>query len=127
MTVGFHIKSNIPQFTSSVREQVQNALGETVVTAATKAMVLAPKDTGFLANTIQAQTPVQEGEMIVARFGNWTASYALWVEIGTSRMAAQPYLTPAAMEEFPKMAQRLRKMVGGGRLRMPRLASRLPR
>lgn len=50
----------------------------------------APVDTGFLKGSIEA---VRSGvaEWIV-QVG---AEYAAYVELGTSRMAAQPYLTPA--------------------------------
>lgn len=55
-----------------------------------KAKMLAPVDTGALKNSIRA---IQTGEV------TWTlivgVDYGGWVEFGTSRMAAQPFLIPA--------------------------------
>lgn len=50
----------------------------------------APVDTGELRGSIEAEAPIGNTVRIVAR-----ADYAAHVELGTSRMAAQPYLRPA--------------------------------
>ena len=36
--------------------------------------------------------------------------YSVYVEYGTGRMAAQPFMTPAAAEESPRLQQALRKL-----------------
>lgn len=51
---------------------------------------LVPVDTGYLKSTIRTEADAEEGRLIA------DADYAGYVEFGTSRMAAQPYLRPAA-------------------------------
>ena len=57
------------------------------------AKINAPVDTGFLRNsiTVDSVTPM---EAIIAPH----TDYAEYVEFGTSRMAAQPYMRPALDE-----------------------------
>lgn len=45
---------------------------------------------------------------ITGRWGSADVNYALWQEIGTSKMTAQPYLRPAADAEYPKLVGRIR-------------------
>jgi hypothetical protein len=120
----FHMQSNPAAFLSRQRQAISQALNEVNTNAAFQAIVKAPRDTGFLAGTIEAwpSTPAT----LSASFGNKTAAYALWVEIGTSRMRAQPYLSPAAFEEYPKFPAILRGLMGsglGGKFSMPTLSS----
>lgn len=65
----------------------------------------APVDTGMLKNTIFS-----------AKAGNLTykvvspVRYAIYVEKGTRKMRAQPYLKPAFDAERPKLISNLRKL-----------------
>ncbi|WP_422804218.1 HK97-gp10 family putative phage morphogenesis protein [Streptococcus sp. FT1-55] len=69
------------------------------------AKVNAPVDTGTLKNTIFS-----------AKAGNLTYKvtapqhYAIFVEKGTRKMRAQPYLKPAIEAERPKLISNLRKI-----------------
>ena len=58
------------------------------------AMRLAPVDTGTLKGSINWETNEVEGDNIVGIVGS-NVEYALYQELGTSRMSAQPYLMPA--------------------------------
>ena len=58
------------------------------------AKALAPVDTGKLRDSIDAQ---QEGP--AAWVVGPHTDYDIYVELGTSKMAAQPYLTPAAEQQ----------------------------
>lgn len=61
-----------------------------------KAQVNAPVDTGALKNSIEAtEVGIYTWWVIVG------VDYGAFVELGTSRMAAQPYLTPAVEEVAP--------------------------
>lgn len=55
-----------------------------------KAKMLAPVDTGTLKNSIHVEN-TGLGKRIVTD----SVEYGVYVELGTSRMAAQPYLVPA--------------------------------
>lgn len=87
------------RFTSyfkQVRERIEGAQGRaaerTGVWAAEEAQKLAPVDTGELRDSIAYLVRrVQTGYAIVITAG---AEHALYVELGTSRMSAQPYLRP---------------------------------
>ena len=69
------------------------------------AKVKAPVDTGALKNSIFS-----------AKAGNLTYKvtapqhYAIYVEKGTRKMRAQPYLKPALDAELPKLITNLRKL-----------------
>lgn len=88
---------------------------ETVAAATLRAQVLAPRDTGFMANTIQFEPAEAVASGVSAMFGNWTAEYTLWNEIGTSRMPARPFLRPAADAEFPQVGERIKQHMRGVR------------
>ena len=59
------------------------------------AKVFAPVDTGNLRSGIHATVDGLEGEVAPS------ADYARYVELGTSRMAPQPYMRPAADRHEP--------------------------
>lgn len=73
---------------------------------------LAPVDTGNLRSSITTQV-VGDGLTagVVA-----TASYAYWVENGTSQMAPQPFMGPATAENAPKFYEAMGMLAeaGGG-------------
>lgn len=62
-----------------------------------KAVTIVPVDTGALKNSIHTEP---RGKWIY-----WVADgmeYGIYVELGTSRMAAQPFFAPAAEWVFPQ-------------------------
>lgn len=65
------------------------------------AKILAPVDTGNLRNSIST-TITGDGRTgsMTAEIGP-TASYGIYLELGTSRMAAQPFLFPATDRNEP--------------------------
>lgn len=62
--------------------------------------------------TLEGSLQMRQAEVLPGRirgqWGSFTVNYALWLEIGTSRMAAQPYLRPSADSEYPLLAGRIR-------------------
>lgn len=81
---------------------------------------LVPKRTFALHDTITAETEVN-GATVVTRAGagGGKVGYALHVERGTSRMAAQPYMRPALLQsragDFTEGAGPTRHGVGSAR------------
>ena len=92
---------------TKVRAAALRGIDATTAAGALRAMELAPRDTGHMADTIETQKARQDGDRTVGLMGNWTADYSLWVEVGTRRMAARPFLRPAADSEWPKLAARI--------------------
>ena len=74
---------------------IEGAVGDTVRKAAMEvernAKINCPVDTGILRGSISAE----EKDPLFFEVGT-NVEYAAYVEFGTSRMAAQPYLEPAA-------------------------------
>ena len=74
-------------------ERAKVVVRKTALDVEASAKVYAPVDTGFLRTSI-GNTVTIGGDVIEAEVGP-TAEYGLYVELGTSRMAPQPYLAPA--------------------------------
>lgn len=63
---------------------------------------LVPIDTGELRSTIRHRTGTDsEGAFLILSAGGPSrGSYAIFVELGTSRMRAQPFIQPAAFRRW---------------------------
>ena len=59
---------------------------------------LCPVDTGRLRSSIQTTSPRSTGTGLSVRIGS-NVNYARYVELGTRRMRARPYLRPALSQE----------------------------
>jgi len=84
-------------FDSAMQRQVYRYLHSWASDVKALAKQLVPVRTGYLRSTIYAT--VQEW---VAEIGA-EAAYALFVELGTRHMQAQPYLYPAIQEYLPQL------------------------
>jgi len=81
----------LDELQTEAAQKILDAVGEQ---AEIRAKAIVPVRTGRLQNSIHYEP------MIYGREG-WLmadAPYAAYVELGTARMAAQPYLRPAVME-----------------------------
>lgn len=74
------------------------------------AKAFAPVDTGNLKNSIT--THVTDGGLTAGVVA--TASYAYYVEAGTSRMSPQPYMGPATDRNTPLFRQAMAQLAEGG-------------
>ena len=74
------------------------------------AKALAPVDTGNLRNSI---TTAVTGNGLTAAVVA-TASYAPFVELGTSRQAPQPFMGPATDQNTPKFHEAMAQLGGDG-------------
>lgn len=81
-------------------EVVQNALLAGAYIIEGYAKIGVPVDTGFLRGSIQsARGPENSAIVAVA------AEYGAYVEYGTSRMGAQPYMRPAVDQHIPEITE----------------------
>lgn len=91
---GIHLKSNKEEVISALAEQLPIALEEIGLVAEGYASLIAPVDTGRLRSSISHATT--ESEAIIGT----NVDYAPYVELGTSKMNAQPFLRPAIEEHI---------------------------
>lgn len=76
------------------------------------AKTLAPVDTGFLRSSIKTsdlRSVSQDSPAAEVRAG---ANYAVYQELGTSRMAPQPFMNPAADRHEPAFMQAMEQLAG---------------
>ncbi|WP_048680509.1 HK97-gp10 family putative phage morphogenesis protein [Kocuria sp. HSID16901] len=92
---------------SQAESQVSAALTTSAAHIVTEAKTRAPVRTGFLRGSI-AVVPIGRLSVSVGA----TANYAAYVEQGTSRMAARPYMRPALEKELPVLKSALHGIAG---------------
>jgi len=90
-------KDAMQRFDSGMQRQVYRFLASWAADVKAAAMRNAPVRTGYLRSSIYAKI-----KDWVAEIGA-EATYALFVELGTRRMRAQPYLYPAIQEYLPSL------------------------
>lgn len=108
MAIDVKITDNSDKFLDALPEQIEQALTAIGLTAESYAKELCPVDTGRLRNSITHA--VESGEKAV--YIGTNVEYAAFVELGTSRMKARPYLKPAATEhtaEYKSLAEQALK------------------
>lgn len=69
-------------------------------------------DTGVLVNSISGDAELRGGVVLGAIRA--TAQYAAWLELGTRRMAARPFLVPAVERNRERVAQFVREAFARG-------------
>lgn len=100
------ITDNSKTFIGSMKDAKEAALIAIGMKAAEYAARLAPVDTGRLKNSIDSTYDDDSA------YVGTNVEYAAYVEFGTSRMRAQPYLKPAATghaDEYKAIAERIFK------------------
>ena len=90
MALQFKFTDNSPQFIDAMKDARSRGLEICGEKAESYAKALCPVDTGNLRNSI---THFQSGE---DEYIATAVSYAPFVELGTRKMKARPYLRPAA-------------------------------
>lgn len=106
---GFSLKISVDN-TDAVLEEldgaVERALEAIGMQVENYAKMLCPVDTGNLRNSITHEyEPSEQAEYVGS-----AVEYAAYVEMGTSRSKAQPYLRPAVMDhtsEYEQIAQEM--------------------
>lgn len=97
-----------PIVEAKVRAASLRAVNETMGECVTMAKVLVRKKTTTLQGSIRLQPAMPHGNGVRGVWGSFDVNYALWQEIGTSRMSAQPYLRPSADAHYRSLARRIK-------------------
>lgn len=96
-----------------VRERVVKAclvgINRVLARCAILAKTLVRVRTAVLQGSIRTEPAVNLGGRARGVWGSFDVNYALWQEIGTAVMRAQPYLRPAADAEYRGLAGEIRK------------------
>lgn len=104
MAIDVKIADNSGEFLKALPEQIEQALIAIGMTAETYAKQDCPVDTGRLRNSITHEVRMNENAVYIGS----NVEYAAFVEIGTQRMKARPYLRPAAAnhtEEYKELVK----------------------
>lgn len=98
--------NNMPKLKSAMRQEADKAIKATVAEGVELAKKNAPVDTGALQDEIHGE---DEGDLT----GSVVSSidYAIFNELGTVKMAPQPYMTPMAEVMKSKFIDRMSKVV----------------
>ena len=84
--------SVLDRITTQLRPRARGVVEKYGLAITSTAAQLAPVDTSALRNSILSESKMTD-DMIFTVYG--ATEYAVYVEFGTSRMAAQPFMTPA--------------------------------
>lgn len=108
MAIDVKITDNSDEILGALSEQIEQALTAIGLTAESYAKQECPVDTGRLRNSITNAVRADEKAVYIGS----NVEYAAFVELGTSRMKARPYLRPAATEhtaEYKRLAEQALK------------------
>jgi HK97 gp10 family phage protein len=108
MAIDVKITDNSGEFLDALSEQIEQALTAIGLTAESYAKRDCPVDTGRLRNSITNAVRTDEKAVYIGS----NVEYAAYVELGTTRMKARPYLKPAATEhsaEYKSLAEQALK------------------
>lgn len=89
-----------------VRAKIAEGLNEAAADGVTLAQEAAPRDTGFMANTIE-QIDRATPAVLSASWGNMTATYTLWQEIGSQGRPGRYFLRNSLMKVQSGLMRRL--------------------
>jgi HK97 gp10 family phage protein len=99
-------RSNIPRIVARSEKNLAAVVRKAAFSVEAHAKLLAPVDTGLLRKLTQA---MQEGPVTwIVAVG---AEYGVYVEFGTSRAPAQPFLTPAFEQVVSEFGGELKKVI----------------
>ena len=101
------VENRIPQLKGKARERARLAVRKAAFDINAHAKAVVPVDTGKLKGSIQMEI-LDEGDRALV---GACAHYAPYVEFGTYKMAAKPYLTPAVERVRPSFEAAMRRLL----------------
>lgn len=100
------VQNDFPKIIAGMEAKADAIVTKAAMDLEAHAKTRAPVDTGTLKNSIQAtRVGTAHWRVVVG------ADYGVYVEWGTSRMAAQPFLQPAIQAVSPGFLQALKSVV----------------
>lgn len=102
------VSNRLPAIPAALRAAVGQAVRTTTLDVQGKAQGLAPVKTGTLRRSITSQFPSE----LEGRVGP-SVHYGVYVEFGTRRMAARPYMRPATEQAAAGFAAAVRAALQG--------------
>ena len=105
--VSISIDDHSPEFLQALEQQGLIALEECGLVAEGYAKRLCPVDTGRLRNSI---THARKG---MAEYIGTNVEYAAYVEMGTSRTRAQPYIKPSVADHVDEYVYIIKRALQG--------------
>lgn len=102
-------EDNTDKVTEGIESAIAVALEEIGLLAENYAAKKCPVDTGNLRGSITHEIDTSDNAVYIGT----NVEYAPYVELGTSRQKAQPFLRPAASEHGAQYRQVLKKALGG--------------
>lgn len=103
------VSNRLPHVAASVQTLVANEVKRATFSIEADAKAKVPVRTGTLRRSIVSRF---EGGGMRGIVGP-SVKYGLWVEVGTRRMAARPFMRPAAEANLPKFLERVRAVLRG--------------
>lgn len=82
-------------------------IDQTTAAATLRASERAPRDTGFMANTMEWWPARMLNGRMTGMWGNVRADYTLWVEIGAQGRPGRYFMRMAADEQYPLLQGRV--------------------
>jgi len=100
--------ANLGRMSEKVKKAVKEEIGASALRIQASAKRRCPVRTGALRNSITVDLYGEMSAEIAPHM-----PYAGFVEFGTRKMRARPYMTPAAEEERPRLAKGLEIIIKG--------------
>jgi HK97 gp10 family phage protein len=103
------VSNRLPQMPALIRTAVIQEVSKATLDVEAKSKALAPVKTGLLRRSIHS---VFENGGLTGLVGP-SVLYGKFVEFGTRRMGARPYMRPAAEQVLPKFVDAVKRALGG--------------
>ena len=95
------------QVLDKLLEAVKDGIDETMAAGVIKAKQRVRVRTATLQGSIRIEPAEIKRDEVVGYWGSWDVNYAIYQELGTYKMRAQPYLRPSADREYPHLKGRI--------------------
>lgn len=99
------VRLRLDKAEAQIRDRARAAVAKAALDVEAEAKARAPVDTGLLRNSIAASQTGPDSWLVSS-----PVRYSVFVNYGTSKMAAQPYMEPALAAVMPHLELELRRL-----------------